>query len=76
MTKRFIVASMIIPSVITLGLGVAFIITPYIKISGDQSGMQYGANLLLLGALFFISAIVTLVFVLSGLAQLRKLRSK
>lgn len=65
---------MLAPSAVTLVIGIILIITTNSRDPNDQSGLQYVVDTLYVSALFFLSVIVTAVFLLIGSTKLRKLR--
>ena len=65
---------MIVPSAVTLVIGIILMITTNSRDPNDQSGLTYVGDTLYLSGLFFLSVIVTTVFLLIGNSKLRKLR--
>lgn len=74
MNKRSVIIMMIVPSVVTLVIGIFLMVATYSRDPNDQSGLTYVGNILYLSGLFFLSVIVTAIFLLIGNAKLRKLR--
>lgn len=74
MNKRSVIIMMIVPSVVTLVIGIFLMVATYSRDPDDQSGLVYIGDVLYLGGLFFLSVIVTIVFLLIGKSKLRKLR--
>ncbi len=65
---------MLVPAALTVVAGVFLLITIYTEDPKVQSGIGTLFEATFRGGLFFLGVIVTAVFLLVGIAQLRKLR--
>lgn len=65
---------MLVPAALTVVAGVFLLITIYTEDPKDQSGIGYLIMTVLRGGLFFLGVIITAVFLLIGIAKLRKLQ--